>query len=176
MKYSIIFLLFLIKFCESNDFECGVSDDLKESVEFYCTDYTGVKPENCSETFLYSTCRYDRFKVKNLKIGGCDSNEVTKLVEEFENLCTLDLSYSAIVSLDTFKLKHGNLKKLNMSHNHLLEIPSNFFQALSELNEIDLSFNDISKIDELPKKLEKIDVSNNKISLYTILKNRASLC
>lgn len=176
MKNLIIFVLFLVKFCESNDFECGLSDDQRESVEFYCTNYTGVKPENCSDTFLYTTCRYDKFIVKNLKVGGCDSDEVTKLVEEFENLCTLDLSYSGIISLDSFNLKHAHLKKLNISHNLLAEIPSNFFSRMPELNEIDLSHNELTKIDELPAKLDKIDVSSNKLSLYTILQNRASLC
>lgn len=176
MKYSIIVVLLFVKFCESNDFQCGVSDDLRESIEFYCTNYAAIKPENCSETFLYTTCRYDKFKVKNLRIGGCDLDEVAKLVEEFENLCTLDLSYSGIESLDSLYLKHAHLTKLNVSHNQLAEIPAKFFSQMPELNEIDFSFNELSKIGDLPTKLEKIDVSNNKLSLYTILQNRAAFC
>lgn len=168
--------MLLVKFCESNDFECGVSNDQKETVEFYCTNYTGAKPENCSDTFLYTTCRYDKFIVKNLKIGGCDPDEVAKLVEEFENLCTLDLSYSGIESLESFHLKHAHLKKLNISHNQLNEIPLKFFSQMPLLSEIDLSFNELTKIDELPAKLEKIDLTSNKLPLHTILQNRASLC
>lgn len=172
MKYSVIFVLLLVKFCESNDFECGLSDDQMESVEFYCTNYAGIRPENCSDTFLYTTCRYDKFKVKNLKVGGCDADEVTKLVDEFQNLEKLDLSYSRIESLDAFNFKHDNLKSLNASHNQLADIPPKFFSQMPELKEIDFSFNQLTKIDELPTKLERIDLTGNKLSLYLILQNR----
>lgn len=163
MNFSFIFVLFLLKTSETSAFECGHSTDGTESVEFYCTNFKGLVPVNCSTSFSYMNI-VDKSKVIELKLGGCDNDRVKQLVEEFSNLRSLDLSHSGITSLDEFDLKHEHLQKVNVSHNQINQIPSTFFTKIPDLNEIDVSHNKLKKLVKLPNKLAWIDLSHNEIT------------
>lgn len=163
MKFSFIFVLYLLKSSETSAFECGHSTDGMKSVEFYCTNFKGLVPVNCSTTFSYMNI-VKKSKVIELKLGGCDSDRVKQLVEEFPNLRLLDLSHSGITSLDSFDLKHEHLQKVNVSHNQISELPLKFFTKIPDLIRIDVSYNKLSKnLVKLPNKLAWIDLSHNEI-------------
>ncbi|XP_031636592.1 chaoptin-like [Contarinia nasturtii] len=166
MKFIILFIVFLVKFCESNDLKCGRSDNLVESVEFYCESYEEVLPENCTTTFLQWIGTCDKSKVTQLKIGGCDPDKVVQLVSDFMNIRSLDISHSGYESLDAFDLKHQQLVKVNASHNRLTKIPIKFFSNILNVVEVDFSFNELSKHTdiELPHHLIVVRLSHNHIS------------
>lgn len=97
MKCILIFVLFLVKFSESYNFKCGLSDAASESIEFYCEHYAGNPPESCSSSFTLENI-VDKSKVLRLKIGGCDDT-IMDLVGDFPNLHSLDLSHGSITSV-----------------------------------------------------------------------------
>ncbi|XP_031636597.1 chaoptin-like [Contarinia nasturtii] len=166
MKFIIFVIVCLVKFCESNDLKCGRSDNLVESVEFYCESYDEVLPENCTTTFLQWIGTCDKSKVTQLKIGGCDPDKVVQLVGDFMNIRSLDISHSGYESLDAFDLKHQQLIKMNASHNQLTKIPIKFFSNILNVVEVDFSFNDIEFYDfiELPTNLKTVHLSHNNIT------------
>lgn len=163
MRFPVVFVLFFLKISESTAFECGHSANGKKSIEFYCTNFKGILPENCSTSFSYEDI-VDKSEVIELKLGGCDSARVTQLVEEFQNLRSLDLSHSGIESLDSFDLKHNSLEKVNFSHNELTELSLSFFAKIPKIAEIDASFNRLNKLVKLPDNLRWINLSNNNMS------------
>lgn len=150
--------------CASIDFECGYSDDGMEAVELYCTNFEGTVPVDCSMTFLHTMDTMNKSQVVDLKIGGCEHDNVQQFIDNFPNLRSLDMSYSGIECLDSFNLKHEKIAIVNVSHNRLIEVPMKFFSQLPAIVEIDFSFNDLSKIDEVPVKLRKIYLSHNKFA------------
>ncbi|XP_055301687.1 protein artichoke-like [Sitodiplosis mosellana] len=161
---SIIFVLFFVKFCSSNDFECGYSDDKMESIEFYCTDYDSTVPVDCSMAFFLTIQSYNKSKVTHLKVGGCDNDQVKRLVDDMPNLLSLDLSHSRIASFDALNLTHERLVKVNASFNYLSEIPRSFFAHIPNVIEVDFSHNHLNGIIDLPDSLTYIDLSYTKIS------------
>lgn len=172
MKLSVIVVLILLKFSVSTEFLCGHFDSTVESVAFYCSNFTGILPANCSSSFSTANI-HDKSKVTHLKVGGCDYNEVGKFVESFSNLQSLDISYSKIDSLDSFDLKHSLLTKVNISHNQLTTIPRQFFSHLPAVTDIDCSHNEIDIVRDLPSKLQTIHLSNNALAhiYYSSFKN-----
>lgn len=167
INLSLIVILFIINFCASNDFNCGYSEDGFKSLEFYCTDFEGDLPENCSTKFLYTLKTDDTFSkwdVSRLKVGGCNVSNVNRLFYDFPNVSELDLSQSAIESLDSYDIPN-NLLKFNASHNKLSEIPEGFFENMLGIAEVDLSSNELSKMVNLSSTLNFIDISNNNISV-----------
>lgn len=164
MCLSIVFVLFFIKFCASNDFECGHSDDEMESIEIYCTNFDGTTPVNCSMTFYFTLESHNKSKVTHLKAGGCGDNQTKRLVDEMPQLRSLDISYSGIVSLNTLNLTNGHLMKVNASYNRLSEIPRSFFANIPNVTEVDFSHNNLHGIIDLPDTLNYIDLSYTKIS------------
>ena len=159
MCFSIIFVLFFVNFCASNDFECGYSDDEMESIEFYCTNFDGTTPVNCSMAFYFTLESYNKSKVTHLKAGGCGDDRISWLVDEIPNLRSLDISHSGIVSLDTLNLTSGQLKKVNASYNRLSEISRSFFAHIPNVTEVDFSHNHLHGIIDLPDSLNYIDLS-----------------
>lgn len=167
MILCCIFVLFFLKCCSSNDFECGYSDNEMESIEFYCTNYEGTVPVNCSMTFLSTFQTYNKSKVTQLKVGGCDPDKIHQFIEDFPNLHSLDISFSGITTLDSFNLKHKQLVKVNASFNLLSEIPRKFFAHIINVTEVDFSHNSLNGIIDLPENLLYIDLSHTKIgSIY----------
>lgn len=169
MKFLVIFVLFIIKNCESHDIECDRfynqinSFGAYESVEFYCAKSKGNLSVNCSASFSTTNIGHES-KVNKLKFNGCDHNKVKQLVEMFPNLRALDISHSGIETLDLFNLKHERLEKVNASHNQLTEIPTEFFSQLSAVTEIDFSYNDLKHFNKMPNKLVKMHMSHNQFS------------
>lgn len=164
MKLLVVFVLVFVTLCESNDFHCGYSTENMETLAYFCTNYKGSLPGNCSDTFLYENCRDNKSKVTHLKIGGCDCNKVIELLAEYENLQSLDISYSGIESFALFELKHENLVRVNVSHNRLTDIPLKFFLNLPKVNEVDFSYNQLTELIQLPEKMVRLDLCHNKIS------------
>lgn len=107
--------------------------------------------------------------VTNLKITDCPLDLVKNSYKKYKNLESLDLSNSGFDSLDSFQLNHGNLIKLNMSHNNLTRISQNFFENTPEMTEIDFSRNQLKVVHQYyfknATKLEKIHLSHNRIEV-----------
>lgn len=163
MKCSVIFVLFLSGISKSHGIECGQFVNTIESngsLEFYCLNFKGNVPVNCSVSFSTASI-IEKSKVTQLKIGGCDNNRIKQLIDEFKNLHSLDISQSEIESLDSLELKHDSLEKISASNNKLKEIPAKFFVHLPAVNDIDFLFNELIKIEKLPRKLVKINLSHN---------------
>lgn len=163
MWCSVIFLIFLVPFCESGVFKCGLTADGTELLEFYCSNFNQTVPEDCLDSFSIENIT-DKTKVFELKVGGCEDDKVKQLTESFSNIRILDISHSGVRSLDKFDLKHDLLMIVNASHNQLSEVPLKFFFQIPEMSEIDLSYNKISKINEFPNKIARIDLSHNNLS------------
>lgn len=169
MKFTVIFLLFSVKCCNSNEFECGCFDDKLNSVEFYCENVQESLPINCTKSFLYSINSYDKLKVTQLKIGGCDEDKISGLIEDFQNIHSLDISCSNLQSLGVFKKELKYLIKLNASHNQLNELfdlteyPNVIWEKMPQLTEVHLSHNNLNWIWNFPKTVKKIDVSHNRM-------------
>ncbi|XP_031639177.1 leucine-rich repeats and immunoglobulin-like domains protein 1 [Contarinia nasturtii] len=164
MQYFFIFLLCFVKLCASNDLKCGRSDEKVESIEFYCDNFAGIFPGNCTTSFLNWINTSDKSAVTAVKVGGCDPNIVSQLLADFINVRSLDISYSEYVSLDRFGLKHDNLVKVNASHNQLTQIPRKFFADLPNVVEVDFSHNDLEGHIELPYGVLSVHLANNNIS------------
>lgn len=164
MKFLIIFALVFIKFCDSNDFKCGYLDDEKISVEFYCEHFQESFPVNCTTTSLYLISSCDKSKVLKLKIGGCDENRISQLVDDFQNIRSLDISYSGLESVKPLNRKLDHLEKLDVSHNRLSENPRVFCAQMPRLTEVNFSYNEFSHVSGLPDTLKRIDLSHNNMS------------
>lgn len=163
MKNLLIFLVFLVKFCASNDLWCGRSDENLTSVEFYCENFTGTVPENCTTSFLNWITTCDKSNVTALKIGGCDPDKVTEMLADYSNVRSLDISHSGYLSLDLFGLKHENLMMINGSHNQLTKIPRRFFADTPNVVEVDFSYNELEEQIELPYGVLTVHLAHNKI-------------
>lgn len=157
----IIFVFILVRIL--NGSEISIYGDSKEikSVEIYCPYSEESAPENCSPSFQLDNTT-DKSSVIHLKLSGCSGDKVNQLIESYPNLHSLDVF--GVKSLDSFQLKTKNLVKLNVFHNELTSIPSNFFAQTPNLAEIDLSYNNLTEIPVLPTNLVKINLSHNKIS------------
>lgn len=169
MTFLVIFMLFFVKFCDSNDFQCVHINGTIKSVEFYCENFNEILPANCSTTYLYSIGYYDKTKVTQLKIGGCDQDKITQIVEDFQNIRSLDISNSNLKSLKPFKIKLEHLRELNISHNDLGTNLSEIWAKMPRLMKIDLSFNQglwsrmLAR--SLPVSLTEINLSHNNVTL-----------
>lgn len=179
MNLLFIFALIFIKTCESNELKCGYLDGAQQSVEFYCENYQQTLPANCTTSALYLISYCVKSKVTQLKIGGCDEDKITQFVHDFQNIRSLDISYSSLHSLNRFNETLDQLVELNMSHNHLMGNPGEFFakNSMPRLAEIDLSYNEFRHVWGLPEALQKIDLSHNNLSLinYNELANVPNL-
>lgn len=164
MKFFLVFVLIFVKFCDSNDFKCVYFNDTIKSVEFYCENFKGTLPENCTTTYLYSIGYYDKSKVTQLKIGGCHQDKIGQLVEDYKNIQTLDISCSELRSLKPVNIKLEHLQKLNISHNQLKQNPREFCLKLPQLMEVDFSHNNLHSVWGLSQSLIIINISNNNIS------------
>lgn len=76
-------------------------------------------------------------------------NRISKSFKHVNGLEELDLSSNQIeeISPDAFEGLGGNLKKLDLSVNHLSRIGAHEFQHLSQLEELNLGYNPIERID-----------------------------
>lgn len=182
MKLLVVIVLSLFVFiCESkdNNYLCVIFDEGMEFLELYCENSSGILPENCSNIYLihqFEKIIYkDRNKLQKLKYSGCDRSELKSEIWNFTNLRSIDISESDYTNLESVKLDHQILEKFNASHNKILSIPLNYFDAAPNLIEIDLSYNNLKTIESVfvkTLKVSRIHLSNNKIkNLQNALKS-----
>lgn len=157
----------------ADDVICELFDGNSNSVEYYCEHFHNLLPEDCTEKSVRNTLHKDLSKqvtsdVKWLKIGGCDPTTALNTIRRYKNLRKLDISHSAFNSLDWFDVQLNGLEVFHASNNQLSITPSNLFNNLPQLTEIDLSFNRFEKIESNTfngaAHLKKIDLSHNQIS------------
>lgn len=142
MKHSAIFVFFWVKLCASNELKCGQSDGNVESVEFYCENYEGTLPENCSSSFLHWIETCDKSKVTQLKIFGCDESTVAKFLANFVNDLSF-ISHSGYEQRYPFYLKHQYIARVNASHKRLTKIVKNFFSDTPNAIKVDFPNNEL---------------------------------
>lgn len=162
MKNLVFYFLYAISLCAAaSNFKCQVFNNRTKSLEKYCDNFNGTVPANCSGLTWVEPIQ--------LKIGGCDRGNVSQIVTKFNNnLTDIDISHSGHKSLDWLDLKLNQLKKLNASHNQIVDIKKLLDKA-PKVTEIDLSYNKLRRIhsNSLGKlnELVIIDLSNNNLSV-----------
>lgn len=156
----------MVEFCESNDLKCGRFDSKGETVEFYCENYKKPLPADCKTSLLKWIDTCDKSTVKQLKIGGCNPMTVAKILGDFVNVVSLDISQSGYETLDSFELKHQHLMKVIASHNLLSKIPKNFFTYLPSVDEVDFSYNELKNYTfiQLPVRSKTVHLAHNQIT------------
>lgn len=178
MKYSVIFVLFLVSWCEANptiNIVCQVARSTK-SIENYCGEYRGAFPQKCSNGPL----QIEPSELIQLKMGGCNRYTVIDWVKNCTNLRELDVSHSAYESLDLFdKSKFKRLQKFNASHNFLKNL-GKLLKNAPELAELDLSYNNFTDssatLFEGATKLTKLHLAHNYFpSAFYGLKNLSTI-
>lgn len=145
MKCSIIFVLFLLKLCYSYDFKCGLTGNGMESIEFYCENFESI-PEGCLPSISIASIS-DKTKATQLKISGCDE-EVTKLVNDFPNLHSLNLSHNKISFLNQDDFLHlTDLEYMDLRQNSITEMDYEIFNSSNKLKTLHLENNPIRNFD-----------------------------
>lgn len=165
LKLWSILILLPISLCQSTDFVCQSFNQKAKFLEQYCDRYNGAISIQCPAKMKpIEPCQVER-----LKIGGCDGDIVWNAVNKFENLHALDLSdsnYQVLNWLNGATFSLSRLLKLNASHNELSYLLK-FGQNISELREIDLSYNKLHRIDSTSfaehNKLATINLSHNEL-------------
>lgn len=161
MKLWWLLVLSTVSLCEANKPLCQFYNGTANSLEYYCTNYKRLVPENC----VRNRTNIEPLQVHHLKIGGCDSSFTLDTIKQLKNIRSLDISYSGYRSLNWFNLKLDHLHSFNVSHNELLEFRWHFLKHMINIREIDLSHNKLGNIykDNSTKahKLIAIDLSFN---------------
>lgn len=111
--------------------------------------------------------------IKNLKLVNFSRNNLTEAVlsniNELNMLNEIDFSFNKItdIKINDLGYKYLKLTKINLSHNHLVNIPEAIFDEFRDLQILDLSFNHIERLTAVTfegvRKMYKLDLSNNKI-------------
>lgn len=169
MKNFITFIVCLVVLgrSEADDFRCKLFDGRKKTLEYYCQNFKGIPPDDCStRQFLVTPSQ-----VVHLKMGGCDRETIAYAVAICSGLRSLDISYSGFKSLDAIDFSNAQLEKLNAFNNELLSDPWSSYQSLlkrfPKLIELDLSHNKLSHIESFDvagaANLKTINLSHNKI-------------
>lgn len=160
MKYLVICVLCSIALCKGEKF-CQLADKRTKTLEFYCKNFTGILPENCSTDITLSS----PLEVFHLKMGGCEISAINYAVEICPNLRSLDISYSGYKSLDVFNFGHPNIVKINFSHNDISMIDYTFLEKYPNVTEVDFSHNAVQSINSTdyngPSNLKIVNLSHN---------------
>lgn len=147
-----------------NEYSCESVVVASKSMEYYCGNYNGTLPDDCTVNKLIDK---SQVSVEQLKIAGCDSSLALKTIQEHGSVRSIDLSYSGYNSLDWLDIQLDHLEKLNASNNQLSNIPDGFFNKTPKLTEIDLSHNAFTELRsntfQSAAKLTHIYLSHNKI-------------
>ncbi|XP_055308967.1 protein artichoke-like [Sitodiplosis mosellana] len=121
----------------------------------------------CNESFdvRHNECDYSSVKV--LKIQNCSAKWIDFRLNVYQNLRTLDISFSNYTKFDQIYLNFYYLKRFNVSYNNLTEVHDNLFFKTTQLKEVDFSHNQIKELHKLTflivSKLSIINVSHNQI-------------
>ncbi|XP_045501735.1 toll-like receptor 3 [Colias croceus] len=88
-------------------------------------------------------------EILNLSFNLIESAELSSEYS-FPNLQELDLSHNLLheLTINYYENSFTNLVKLNISHNNFVQLDPATFHQYNNLQYIDLSYNDISKLDE----------------------------
>lgn len=157
-------------YCDGERFLCPVSINNSQSFrQFICKERTKSDLDGC-----YSNSSYLEFiqtnnsEVTDVKISQCDAIYVIGCTKNYKNLSSLDISYSNYDSLNSYRLIHTLLKRLNVSNNELKEIPRRFFVEIPGITGVDFSHNKLTNIEqttfEKAEKLTWINLANNQIT------------
>lgn len=164
-----------------NNLVCQLFDRNTKTVEKYCKWFNGALPKDCFARVPFILPSIKEDQVIHMRIGGCNSSTILDAIQMYRNIEWLDLSFSGYETLDWFDVKNERLKKLNVSFNLLSDVPSNLFQNVPEIIELDLSHNKITHVNETDlkdaKKLQKIHLSHNFLEQIndTCFENAANL-
>lgn len=103
--------------------------------------------------------------LKHLKFEIDDIEPTDILLEDQQNLISLDLSYNGLKSLPDKTLKNKpDLKVLSLAHNNFENISNNMFSSLENLESLDLSHNALHFTLELGfQNLRTLNLSHNRI-------------
>lgn len=145
---------------------CQLFDESTKSVAKYCENPNTIGPKECLQQ--NHTGPIDTTQILQLKLVGCSNKTVLSAIETFENVRTLDISFSGYKSLKWLHLNLKHLTVLNMSHNALSFLPWRFAVHAPKLVEIDLSHNELTNIDakrlfDNAEKLVRINLSYNSL-------------
>lgn len=109
-------------------------------------------------------------KIRNLLRLYLSSNKLTTFVaNSFPNLIELDLSHNQIDAIENAHLR-GKLQRLIVRNNKIFKLSENTFKDLTELLEIDFSFNTIETIETGTfwklKNLKRLTLAQNRIAEF----------
>lgn len=126
-KFCRFVLLFLLLFCQAN---CQDEHYNKAYKDF---------DDNC-----HRTIEGDRLKFTDCK----DIERMAKIIAEAKDVSIIDISHLNLQSIDAINLEQNRkLKKFIASHNKLSEFPSKVFSKAPAIEEIDLSSNQLTRIE-----------------------------
>lgn len=97
-------------------------------------------------------------KISDLSINYCDLSNSLPFIN---GINSLDLSHNGITTdvLKSIKLNKG-IKNLDLSFNYIQKLPTNFFKGIVFEN-LDLSANDLSIVDQFPKRVDRFLFGEN---------------
>lgn len=156
MNFLLILLLASLKLCDSSDYKCVHFNDTQKSVEFYCENYDGILPENCTSG------NFRKSQVTHLRIGGCKREKINQIVNDckyilwksmdisrsdFHNPLLSDISACFSTEPDLlYNIAPQTLKYINLSHSNMFYLGRNDLPNRPNLQNIDLSHNDLKII------------------------------
>lgn len=161
---------------EATAFLCRTFDKNSKTLAYFC-DAKNFETKNI-DGCLNESFEVNPLGVTQLKIEGCDRKTVANAITFYQNVRTLDFSYSKYKSsvsdvgfkehtLDFLDLKHKQVQKINGSYNELLQFPRGFLKYYPELFEIDYSHNEMESIHlnefDGALKLKRIYLAYNRI-------------
>lgn len=170
MRYCLVLILFAISRCESNEIRCQKFTEHLKWLEIYCENSGEISPDNCTSE-RDAVVSYPE-NVTDLQISGCNFEMVLDLTEMYaKTIRVLAIPHSGYLNLHWMSLMVplNQLEILNISHNRLDHMPTDFVPNMPELKELDLSYNRLQKIDENSRlkgatNLLKVILSHNKIA------------
>lgn len=168
LKTSIISLIvYLNCLCSSELISKQLYDASTKSLSYFCSNYRGKESNDRSLPALL----IDPLEVKHLKIGGCEEVIVSQAILIYQNIRSLDISYSDYVSLSAINLTTTQIEIFNASDNWFFSIPWFYFKQMPAVLEIDLSHNPLDRINsfdfEGANRLRRINLAHNQIKLIS---------
>lgn len=147
--------------------------DIRETTLF--KQYDKSVCHNRNECFD-SDCRegFYKFMVGRITFKNCELAQIpNNIFKVYENVRIFNMSG---LGTQTFLREHFSdaklLKKLNASHNEIIEIPSNLFVNCAEISEVDLSWNKIAHFDAhafaVGNHLKYLYIAHNNISTLSV--------
>lgn len=185
MKYKFCFIsiigtivFFSCKKIQSSNPSIQRENDVK-TVENNCYEYNSLQHQDSFKKTGRIKQKKDDFSHSHLDLSNRGITSIPDL-SHYKNIISLDLSHNKLENINFDRLPKG-LQNINFSHNLLsgnLRIEKRFCNKLinlnfshnqitsvnisCQLNRLDLSYNDINKINLNTTKLIYLDVSNNK--------------